>query len=146
VHYITALDVLEHVEHDAAAVQGFHRLLKSDGLALVTVPAGMALWSDWDVSLHHFRRYSRKNLRAIFPEEQWEILYLNYTNILAYPIAWVLRGLRRKQPVRESKTRMEDRIPAPWLNALLQRIFVGMAFWRIPFPFGLSLILLARRR
>ena len=146
VNYITALDVLEHIEQDAAAVQGFHRLLKPGGVALVTVPAGMSLWSDWDVSLHHFRRYSRKNLRAIFPDEDWEIIYLNYTNILAFPIAWVLRRMRKKQPASESKTRMEDRIPAPWLNTLLQRIFVGMAFWRIPFPFGLSLLLLARRR
>ena len=146
VDYITALDVLEHVEHDAAAVQGFHRLLKSDGLALVTVPAGMALWSDWDVSLHHFRRYSRQNLRAIFPDEQWEILYLNYTNILAYPVAWLLRRLRKNQPPSDANTRMEDSITASWLNTMLQRIFVGMAFWRLPFPFGLSLILVARRR
>lgn len=143
---ITALDVLEHVEHDAAAVEGFHRLLKPDGVALVTVPAGMALWSDWDVSLHHYRRYSRRELKGIFPDNQWEILYLNYTNILAFPVAWMLRKLRKQKPAGDTQNRMEDRIPAPWLNALLRKIFVGMAFWRIPFPFGLSLVLVARRR
>ncbi|MCF7687607.1 MAG: class I SAM-dependent methyltransferase [Cephaloticoccus sp.] len=146
VDYITALDVLEHVEHDKEAVQGFHRLLKPGGIALVTVPAGMALWSDWDVSLHHFRRYSRPQLRAIFPGEQWEIIYLNYTNIPAFPIAWVLRRLRSKKPAEAGKSRMEDRIPAPWLNRILQGIFVRMAFWRLPFPFGLSLLLVARKR
>ena len=146
VDYITALDVLEHVEHDGSAVEGFHRVLKTDGIALVTVPAGMALWSDWDVTLHHFRRYSRRELKGIFPDDKWEILYHNYTNILAYPVAWVLRKLRKQKPAGDTQNRMEDRIPAAWLNALLRRIFVGMAFWRIPFPFGLSLILVARKR
>ena len=146
VNVITALDVLEHVEHDAVAVKGFHDVLKRDGIALVTVPASMALWSDWDVSLHHFRRYSRCTLQEIFPEEEWEILYHNYTNILAFPVAWVLRKLRKQKLAGDTQDRMEDRIPAGWLNNLLRRIFVGMAFWRIPFPFGLSLILVARKR
>ena len=146
VDIVTALDVLEHVEHDAAAVKGFHRLLKPGGIALVTVPAGMALWSDWDVSLHHYRRYSRRELQAIFPDEQWEIVYLNYTNVLAYPLVWLLRRLRKQRPAGETQNRTEDKLPAEWLNRLLKRIFVGMAFWRIPFPFGLSLVLVARRR
>jgi SAM-dependent methyltransferase len=67
--YVTALDVLEHTRDDHAVVASFHRLLKPGGVALVTVPAGMALWSDWDVALHHFRRYSRPQLRALFPAD-----------------------------------------------------------------------------
>lgn len=146
VNYLTALDVLEHIEHDAMAVRGFHRLLKPGGIALVTVPASMALWSDWDVSLHHFRRYSRSGLKAIFPAEQWELVYTNYTNILAFPVAWVLRKLRKQKPAGDTTNRAEDKIPTSWLNACLRRIFVGMAFWRMPFPFGLSLVLVARKR
>src|SRR5258705_522889 len=45
-NYVTALDVLEHVPDDAAVVRGFYRLLQPGGIAVVTVPAGMALWSD----------------------------------------------------------------------------------------------------
>src|SRR5688572_9690422 len=74
--YVTALDVLEHTPDDRAVVEGFRRLLKPDGVALVTVPAGMALWSDWDVALHHFRRYSRPQLVALFPSRHWEILHV----------------------------------------------------------------------
>src|SRR3954470_16557450 len=43
--YVTALDVLEHTPEDHAVTAGFHRLLKPGGIALVTVPASMALWS-----------------------------------------------------------------------------------------------------
>ena len=143
--YVTALDVLEHVSDDAAVVRGFHRLLKPGGLAVVTVPAGMALWSDWDEALHHCRRYSRRQLRALFPAAHWELVHANYTNVIAYPAVWLVRKWRRR-PGAAAGPRAEDRVPAPWLNRLLQRIFVATGRCRIPFPFGVSLLLVARRR
>lgn len=148
--YVTALDVLEHVRDDAAAVREFHRLLRPGGLAIVTVPASMALWSDWDVALHHFRRYDRPQLGALFPASSWETVHLNYTNVLVFPVAWLVRRSRvwrAKIGGRPSgQTRSEDRLPPRWMNALLRRIFVTMAGWRLPFPFGVSLVLVARRR
>jgi SAM-dependent methyltransferase len=148
--YVTALDVLEHVPDDRAVVQGFHRLLKPGGLAVVTVPASMALWSDWDVALHHFRRYDRAQLRALFPADGWEIVQANYTNVLVYPAVWLVRKWRawrgggRKVPA--GTVRSEDRIPARPINALLRAQFAGLAQWRVPFPFGVSLVLVARRK
>jgi SAM-dependent methyltransferase len=149
--YVTALDVLEHVPDDALVVRGFHRLLKPGGLAVVTVPASMALWSDWDVALHHFRRYDRPQLRALFPDQAWEVVYANYTNVVVYPAVWFVRKwrslCRRMGGERsDAANRTEDRIPPRWINAMLRRTFVSMAKWRIPFPFGVSLVLVARRR
>lgn len=141
--YVTALDVLEHTPDDRAVVAGFARLLKPGGVALVTVPASMALWSDWDVSLHHYRRYSQPQLQAIFPAAQWELLHVNYTNVVVYPVVWLIRKWRK---LFASPARTEDAEPPRWLNAILQRLFVDMALWRTPLPFGVSLILVARRR
>lgn len=144
--YVTALDVLEHVPDDAAVVRGFHRLLKPGGIAVVTVPASMALWSDWDVALHHFRRYDRAQLSALFPASEWETLHVNYTNVLVYPAVWAVRKWRAWRPAKNGGGRSEDRIPPAPVNALLRRTFVGMARWRVPFPCGVSLLLVARRR
>ncbi len=144
--YVTALDVLEHVPDDAAVVRGFHRLVKPGGLAVVTVPASMALWSDWDEVLHHYRRYSRPQLRALFPAEQWELVYLNYTNVVAFPAVWLLRRWRKWFPAPAGAARAEDKLPGAFMNGLLRAFFVGPAFWRVPFPFGVSLVLVARRR
>lgn len=146
--YVTALDVLEHVPDDAAVVRGFHRLLKPGGHVVVTVPASMALWSDWDVALHHFRRYDRRQLQALFSRGDWEIVHANYTNVLIFPVVWAVRKWRgwfRRAP-RGSPVRLEDRIPPRWINALLRGVFVGMGRARVPFPFGVSLLLVARRR
>ncbi|MSU66207.1 MAG: class I SAM-dependent methyltransferase [Opitutus sp.] len=148
-NYVTALDVLEHVPDDAAVVRGFHRLLQPGGIAVVTVPAGMALWSDWDVALHHFRRYHRRQLRALFPADQWEIVHANYTNVLVYPAVWAVRKwrpLRKGRGAAGGAARTEDQMPPPFLNALLRAQFTGLAQWRVPFPFGVSLVLVARRR
>lgn len=150
VDYITALDVLEHVPDDAAVVRGFHRLLKPGGVAVITVPAGMALWSDWDVALHHFRRYSRPQLRALFPDRDWELLHVNYTNVLVYPAVWIVRRWRGFTTPRGKQERVlnrsEDRVPPAALNSLLRALFVGLGRVRVPFPFGVSLLLVARRR
>jgi SAM-dependent methyltransferase len=148
--YVTALDVLEHVSDDRAVVSGFHRLLKPGGLAVVTVPASMALWSDWDVALHHFRRYDRSQLRALFPHDAWDVVHVNYTNVLVYPAVWSVRKWRawRTNPHRQANAiaRTEDRIPPQPINAVLRAQFATLAHWRIPFPFGVSLLLVARRR
>lgn len=144
--YVTALDVLEHVPDDGEVVRGFHRLLKPGGVAVITVPADMALWSDWDETLHHYRRYHRKQLLALFPGPQWEVVHVNYTNVIVYPAVWLIRRWRRWFPPQTDATRSEDRLPPPAINALLRRIFVSMALCRVPFPFGASLVLVARRR
>ena len=147
--YVTALDVLEHVPDAAAVVNGFHRLLKPGGVAVVTVPASMALWSDWDVALHHFRRYGRAQLRALFPSGEWEIVHVNYTNVLVYPAVWLVRksrALLKRLGAATTAKRAEDRVPARPVNALLRAQFVQLAQWRVPFPFGVSLLLVARRR
>jgi SAM-dependent methyltransferase len=154
--YVTALDVLEHTPDDAAVVAGFARLLRPGGLAVVTVPAGMALWSDWDVVLHHFRRYDRGRLEALFPARDWEIVHANYTNVAVYPVVWALRRLRtfpsgawwgKKTAAEEGGVaRAEDTVPAPWLNRFLRWVFVWCGTARVRFPFGVSLVLVARRR
>jgi 2-polyprenyl-3-methyl-5-hydroxy-6-metoxy-1,4-benzoquinol methylase len=147
--YVTALDVLEHVPDDTAVVRGFLRLLKPGGLAVVTVPASMRLWSDWDVALHHFRRYNRPQLRALFSADHWDVVHVNYTNVLVYPAVWSVRKWRGRQSGKKLGTipvdRTEDHIPAAPVNAVLRAQFVQLARWRIPFPFGVSLLLVARR-
>lgn len=144
--YVTALDVLEHVPDDAAVVREFRRLLKDGGIAVVTVPAGMALWSDWDVALHHFRRYDRRQLRRLFSPAEWEIVHDNYTNVAAYPAVWLVRKWRKWFSRGASAARMEDALPPRWLNRMLRGAFVALGCWRVPFPFGVSLLLVARKR
>jgi hypothetical protein len=111
----------------------------------------MALWGDWDEALHHYRRYNRSQLCGLFAADHWDVLHVNYTNVIVYPIVWLVRKWRRLRAGKPGKKRnrilrSEDRIPSPWLNRVLHRTFVRLGSSRIPFPFGVSLVLVARRR
>ena len=61
---MTLMDVLEHLDDDDAALREMIRLTRPGGLIVITVPALRWLWSDWDVVLHHRRRYHRRPILA----------------------------------------------------------------------------------
>ncbi len=145
VDLVTALDVLEHIPDDARALADMHRVLKPGGVFIGTVPAGMELWSDWDTSLHHCRRYSRQTLRALFSNTHWDVVHLNYTNALVYPAVWAVRRWQKKFP-SGAGNRAEDRVPPRWLNTVLKRLFVWTGLLRLPLPRGVSLLVVAVRR
>ena len=144
--YITALDVLEHVPDDQAVVDGFARLLKPGGVAVVTVPASMALWSDWDVVLHHFRRYSKPQLQSLFTETKWDVTAVHYTNVAVFPLVWIARRWQGWFRGDRNQHGLEHNVPPKWINMMLRVQFVWSAMIPIAWPFGISLLLVARRK
>ncbi len=144
---VTLLDVLEHLDDDRAALAEMVRLTRPGGLVVVTVPALRALWSDWDVALHHRRRYGRRLLLRLVRLPDVEVLRCTYFNSLLLPAVWLVRAWRKLRPVRPGGERAEDRIPGPWLNGLLYRALVGPACWDwFRPPAGVSLLAVLRRR
>jgi ubiquinone/menaquinone biosynthesis C-methylase UbiE len=146
---IAALDVLEHIEDDQLAVKEFARVLKPGGVAVVTVPAMQSLWSDWDVALHHYRRYCRSSLLKLFDAASFPVMHWNYINVLALPGVFAARKLRplfRSRPKEKSSGRLEDEMLPRWLDASLSIAFKALACqdW-IHFPAGVGLLAIAKR-
>lgn len=75
---ILMLDVLEHIDDDAAALAQVHSLLNPGGCLLLTVPALPMLWSRHDVANRHYRRYTRSHLRQRLQEAAFEVDQLGY--------------------------------------------------------------------
>ena len=59
---LVALEVLEHLEDALGHLKLWLTHLRPGGTAIVSVPAHMRLWSDVDVAVGHYRRYSRMEL------------------------------------------------------------------------------------
>jgi SAM-dependent methyltransferase len=141
-----ALDVLEHVEDDAKAFGELLRVTQSGGLVIINVPAFMSLWSDWDVSLKHFRRYRKREMQLLIDQHsrEVEILYFDYINAFAFPAIYLYRKIAK---VLSFKSRAEDQIPSERVNQLMLDLFVKPAkkMWFHP-PFGVSLFVVLKKR
>ena len=149
VDVITALDVLEHVQDDKAAIREFHRVLRSDGIVVITVPALPALWSDWDVVLHHYRRYKKNTLLEVIPSHLFEIVHFNYINVAVLPLVYIVRKFRALKLALglRSRSRSEDSIPPAWINSILRKTFTSLACQRsINFPAGVGIIAVLRKK
>ena len=92
---VLALDVVEHVEDDVAALREIARVLSPRGIAILTVPAHPFLWSSHDEALHHKRRYTRRMLEQRLARAGLAVRVGGYTQASAFPFAVLWRLGRR---------------------------------------------------
>lgn len=142
VDVLLALDVLEHLDDDAAGLAEAARALRPGGRLLITVPALPALWGPHDELNHHRRRYTRAMLRDRVVIAGFRVERVTYFNTLLLPLAWWERttARRRHRPALVTQ-------PAAFVNAVLRRIFAleRPLLRRVDLPIGLSLLLVASR-
>ena len=142
----TSFDVLEHLEDDRRALGELIRVTRPGGFIFINVPAFTCLWSDWDEALHHKRRYTKQTFSRIIAFDEaapQSLFYLN--SFLFFPIL-IYRCMKRFFP-RIFSHRLEDVVPSPRVNALLQNLFVAPVRWNLRFlPFGTSLFVILKKR
>jgi len=92
---IILLDVLEHIKDDVACLYEARRVLRQNGMAVLTVPAHQFLFSDWDRVLGHHRRYSKSHLLRTFRDVGFQPMVISYQNALSFLPALILRGKDR---------------------------------------------------
>lgn len=138
---IVALDVIEHIEHDVAAVCRMRDLLTPEGLLVLTVPALPRLWTRHDDVNHHFRRYSKRSLRQVANAAGLETLQLRY--FFLWPVAGkvALKILERLGMARGAHPKLPPRPINRFLTALCALEHAVAA--KLPFPLGTSLLLVA---
>jgi cyclopropane fatty-acyl-phospholipid synthase-like methyltransferase len=82
---IIYIDVIEHIEKDAEELDRAANLLEEGGHLIVLVPAHQFLYSPFDKAIGHYRRYSKKMLKAAGPQrlQLQSIKYLDSTGLMA---------------------------------------------------------------
>ena len=138
---VAALDVVEHIPDDKAALEGISRVLKPGGKLLMTVPAHQWMWSAHDVVNHHQRRYSKRDFKRLVNESPLKLESIGYLNSLLFPLALAQR-LASKLTGNEDANLAP---PAEPINQVLERVFAleRRVIGRIPLPPGLSLFAVA---
>lgn len=141
---VVALDVLEHIHDDRAALRTLFELAKPGGMALITVPAIKRLWGAHDHRLGHVRRYDRAELERLVDPTSVDILFVGHFNVFLLPVAATFRLLER---IVGRDLGNQERLPPRAINWLLSWTFSmerHVVLRRL--PIGLSLAMIARRR
>jgi SAM-dependent methyltransferase len=140
---VLLLDVIEHLDDDAAGLRAARRVLRDAGVLVVTVPAYRWLWSGHDVALGHRRRYGAAGLRRLVEGAGYRVERLTYFNTVLFP---VVAGARLYKRLRGSDHH-DLRRPGPALNRSLEWLFAleRHVVPAVPLPFGVSLLVVARR-
>jgi SAM-dependent methyltransferase len=121
---ITAVEILEHLAAPEKALQEIYRILKPNGLLILTVPADQKLWSDRDVRLGHRRRYQLEELEAAVAATGLNVVKSSYANTFYYwpfrlILAWRRKFGRKIQASPTNKDTFE-------MNPLLSGLLVGL--------------------
>ncbi len=128
-------NVLEHIEDDAEEVATISRALSPGGHLLVLVPALSWLYSDFDASIGHHRRYHRPQLRAVLESAGLEIVDLRYMDVLGV-LPWYVSMVLMKGGLNPAAVRLYDRVGIPVARALESVL---------PPPIGKNLLAVARK-
>ena len=132
-------DVLEHVERDEDFLADIVSQADRDSAFIITVPALMSLWSGHDVYLKHFRRYTKKQLRHLVEQSGLSVISVRYTYSTVFPIAYIQRKFAGKD---SQNSQLKENT---YLVRLIMRILLLPDRWISFLPFGISLVLEARK-
>jgi SAM-dependent methyltransferase len=81
---VCAFDVLEHIEHDGAALEKWKEWLVPGGTLLLSVPAHPKRWGAGDIWAGHWRRYDRLTLVQLLESRA---LSLTHLECYGFPVA-----------------------------------------------------------
>lgn len=139
---VVLLDVLEHLDDDAASLVRVLPLVRPGGRLFVTVPAHPRLWSPHDELHQHRRRYTKRQLLELTEAAGFIVRRLTYFNFLLLPAVLVGRLLQRA--LKRPPERDLD-VPAASVNRVLGAIFASerhlLRYGNL--PVGVSLLLVA---
>jgi len=122
---ILYIDVLEHIEDDRAEMARAAELLAPRGALIVLSPAFQQLFSDFDRSVGHFRRYTRASLAEVMPPSLRRVR-LRYLDSVGFLASLSNRALLRQALPTRRQIALWDRVMIPAsrvLDLLLARGF-----------------------
>lgn len=117
--YIYTLNVLEHIEDDAAALRSLHAKLAANGKLLIYVPAFPVLYTSMDAKVGHVRRYTRGSLIPRVRAAGFRIEHVAYADSVGFFATLLFKLVGNKNgSVSVGALKLYDRAVFPLSRAL----------------------------
>jgi len=114
---VTCINVLEHIHDDVTALKHMKHLLKKGGKVIIFVPALPVIYGTLDTYVEHYRRYTKKTLRAVFEQAGFVVKEAYYMNMFGI-IMWFFAGrILKQKKFHKDACRMLDSM-VPFLRAM----------------------------
>ena len=99
-------NVLEHIEDDVHTLQQIRSVMKIQSNLVVYVPAFQCLYSSWDSSVGHRRRYDKKELLLKLNSAGFEVIKIYYVDALGFFASFAARvfGYKKNHNLKDEKT------------------------------------------
>lgn len=145
---VSASGLIYHlqVKGDILALKECYRVLKENSRIILSAPAYNFLKSRHDKACHTSRRYTKRELKAKMEKAGFKIEKITYANTVLFPLIALIR-LAQKMDRRKNMA-SSDIAPTPaFANGILKFILAIEAklIKKINFPFGLSILCVARK-
>lgn len=147
---VAMLNVLEHIEHDVAALEQVWRILRPGGAVVLEVPAGPMLYDDYDRALLHFRRYGAGELRRKLMAAGFEVLRMSHLGSLVFPGFALVKLFSRARARRnrlDGRELVRAQATASAASGLVRAAF-ALESWlgrAVNYPFGIRCLAVGRR-
>lgn len=110
---IVLINVLEHIENDVDFLADLRDLLAPGGYVAVLSPAHNSLYSRFDASIGHVRRYNRKRLRLTYQRAGYRNSEVRYFNFVGAFLWFAVNRLAGRSSASEGQTALYDRVIVP---------------------------------
>jgi SAM-dependent methyltransferase len=130
------LNVLEHIEDDAAAICSMASVLVAGAKIVLILPAFPALYGPIDRNLGHFRRYTRRSIFELATRCDVNVRKMHYMNSAGFFGWWLNAHVLKKEKQSAAQIAFFDRYVVPFISRA--------EGWVTP-PFGQSLFVVLEK-
>ena len=132
---IVYMNVLEHIKNDKNEILTIFNNLKEKGYVCIFVPALSFLYSEFDKSIGHHRRYHKQQLIDLFQSQGFNIINVRYVDMLGI-IPWYIAFVLLRKGLNNNNTSIYDKIAIPIIR-IVENIITP--------PIGKNLLLIAQK-
>jgi SAM-dependent methyltransferase len=132
---VVAINIIEHLQNDDEAFERIKKILLPGGRLIFIVPAHKLLFSKFDKSIGHYRRYNRSELKRQLIEKGYTIEYIEFMNAIS-AIGWLF-SFKLLKSIKMPTTQV----------GIADKLIPLISFFEkcVKVPFGLSIFCVARK-